>query len=106
VAVVRAPVVLIGQRDATWLAGVLGDLLARDYFRDHEALRDRVVEVVNELQEVGNPGHARAQLLSIKQSAAVLNCSTSTIRRRLDDGVLERVQVGSLVRVRLPLEAS
>jgi excisionase family DNA binding protein len=106
VAVVRSPVVVVGVRDAAWLGGVLAELLDRGYFDGTPALRDRAVEVCNELQVVANGAQTGGELVSIRDASAVLKCSTATVRRRLDDGTLERVRVGHLVRVRLPSEAS
>jgi excisionase family DNA binding protein len=106
VAVLSAPAVVITARDARWLAGVLEDLLERGYFAGHDAVRDRAVEVFNELNFVANGGQRLDELYSVRDAAAMLKCSTSTVRRRLEDGTLERVNVGRMVRVRLAMEAS
>jgi excisionase family DNA binding protein len=105
-AVMRAPAVLLAQRDARWLAGVLEDLVDRGYFVDAPAVRDRALEVVNELNFVANGAQPVDELYSVRDAAAMLKCSTSTVRRRLEDGTLERVNVGRMVRVRLAMEAS
>jgi excisionase family DNA binding protein len=107
VAVVTAPALVLNARDCRWLGPLLEDLLGRGYFDSAPALRDRAVEVCNELHVVASGGQTGDELLSVEDAAAVLKCSTSTVRRRLRDRSLSPVRLGGLVRVRRgDLEAS
>jgi excisionase family DNA binding protein len=92
---------VLTRRDALWLGPMLEELVARGYFAGHDAVRDRAVEVCNELHQVATGGQTGDELVSIRDAARRMQCSPTTIRRRLDDGTLERVRVGGLVRVRL-----
>jgi excisionase family DNA binding protein len=100
VAVIRSPFVAVTPRDAAWLAGTLTDLLERHYFDSAPALRDRVVELCSEMHAVSTGGQADDELLSIRDAARHMKCSTDTIRRRINAGALVPVRFGSLVRVR------
>lgn len=96
----RSPVVVIGARDAQWIADALEYLARVGHFAGAPALGERAVELVDDLSCV--LGHASTdgqQLLSYKDAARSLGVSLSSVRRYVSSGRLPAVRVGGSVRI-------
>jgi excisionase family DNA binding protein len=99
--ILASPVLLVGRRDAAWVAEVLDDLIERHYFASTPAIAERATMLAAECREVLTGGQqAPERYLTFKQAAMIGCVSLSTIRRRVRAGVLPVVRDGGVVRVR------
>jgi excisionase family DNA binding protein len=108
VSVLVPPLVVIGERDAAWVAEMLDMVIRSGYFQRMPNLGERAVSLVSECRYVATSGQAAAELspagdnrlMTYAQAARVLNVSTRTVRRRVAEGTLPVVRIGALVRFR------
>jgi excisionase family DNA binding protein len=108
--VLPAPLVVIGERDAAWLAQVLEDLLRRGYFTSASTplLGERAASLVQDCRAVATHGQRGAcadavddaVLVTYQEAARLTSLSPRTLRRRVAEGSLPCVRVGSAVRLR------
>jgi excisionase family DNA binding protein len=98
-AVITSPALVLGVRDARWLAAVLGDLLDRRYFPP--GLAERAALVAHDCRTVATGGQGEAEpLLTYGQAAIVANVSERTMRRLVASGRVPAVRLGAAVRIR------
>lgn len=105
-ALLEAPLLVIAERDARWLHGVLLDLLAHGYFASAPGLAERARTIADECAAVD--GHRAGattvaghhQHMTYSEAAQLTGVSARTIRRWAAQGRLPRIQIGGSVRVR------
>ncbi len=99
-AVLKAPIVIIGERDARWLAAVLDDLVERRALPP--ALVERARVLAGDCLVVVSGGQPAAEvLLTFSEAATLAHVSVSTMRRWVSSGrVVPAVRSGGVVRLR------
>lgn len=74
-------------------------IMTADEFRTFmEEVAERVAQ--NMMEEFREEQQNRNQLMTLKEAAKLLNVSAATIRRRMEEGLLPRLDVGGEIRFR------